>query len=175
MATVGIEPDSFWVLGQQFGEFHILQIQHMTQGPQPTSQKTVLVRTRTTVSTPKDWVFVACLLTDTVINYFFFWGYQRLGICLFATVSRPALGPTQPPYPMGTWSPFPEGKAAGAWSWTHFHVVPRSRMRGAIRLFPQYVFIAWSQLKHRDNFTLPLCVCLNALECCVSCYLFQFS
>jgi hypothetical protein len=34
--------------------------------------------------------------------------------------------------------------------------VPRSRMRGAIPPLPQYVFMAWCLVKHRDNFTLPL-------------------
>jgi hypothetical protein len=29
-------------------------------------------------------------------------------------------------------------------------------MRGAILPFPQYVFMAWCLVKHRDNFTLPL-------------------
>jgi hypothetical protein len=28
-----------------------------------------------------------------------------------------------------------------------------SRMRGAIPPLPQYVFIAWCLVKHRDNFT----------------------
>jgi hypothetical protein len=28
-------------------------------------------------------------------------------------------------------------------------------MRGAIPLLPQYVFMAWCLVKHRDNFTLP--------------------
>jgi hypothetical protein len=40
---------------------------------------------------------------------------------------------------------------------THLHLVPRSRMRGAISPLPQYVFMVWL-IKHRDNFafTLPL-------------------
>jgi hypothetical protein len=32
-------------------------------------------------------------------------------------------------------------------------LVPRSRMRGAILPFPQYIFMAWCLVKHRDNFT----------------------
>jgi hypothetical protein len=32
-------------------------------------------------------------------------------------------------------------------------LVPRSRMRGAIPPLPQYVFMAWCLVKHRDNFT----------------------
>jgi hypothetical protein len=32
------------------------------------------------------------------------------------------------------------------------HLVPRSRMRGAIPPLHQYVFMAWCLVKHRDNF-----------------------
>jgi hypothetical protein len=34
--------------------------------------------------------------------------------------------------------------------------MPRSRMLGAIPLLPQYVFMAWCLVKHRDNFTFTL-------------------
>jgi len=37
----------------------------------------------------------------------------------------------------------------------HFLLVSSSRLRGAIPPPPQYVFIAWYLVKHRDNFTLP--------------------
>jgi hypothetical protein len=36
---------------------------------------------------------------------------------------------------------------------THLHLVPKSRMRGAIHPLPQYVFMVWCLVKHRDNFT----------------------
>jgi hypothetical protein len=36
--------------------------------------------------------------------------------------------------------------------------MPRLRMRGAIPPFPQYVFIAWCLVKHRDNFTFTLLI-----------------
>jgi hypothetical protein len=36
---------------------------------------------------------------------------------------------------------------------THLHLVPRSRMRGSIPPLPQYVFMEWCLVKHRDNFT----------------------
>jgi hypothetical protein len=39
---------------------------------------------------------------------------------------------------------------------THLHLVPRSRLSGAILPLPEYVFAAWCLLKHRDNLTLPL-------------------
>jgi hypothetical protein len=35
---------------------------------------------------------------------------------------------------------------------THLHLLPRSRMREAIPLLPQYVFMTWCLVKHRDNF-----------------------
>jgi hypothetical protein len=54
----------------------------------------------------------------------------------------------------GTRGSYLGSKAAGAWSWPlNLHLVPRSRMRGAIHLLPQYVFMAWCLVKHRDNFT----------------------
>jgi hypothetical protein len=34
---------------------------------------------------------------------------------------------------------------------THLHLVLRSIMRGATPPLPQYVFVAWSFVKHRDN------------------------
>jgi len=36
---------------------------------------------------------------------------------------------------------------------THFHLVPRLKMRGAMPPLPQYIFMAWYLVKHRDNFT----------------------
>jgi len=32
--------------------------------------------------------------------------------------------------------------------------VPRSRMQDAITPLPQYVFMAWCLVKHRDNFSV---------------------
>jgi hypothetical protein len=36
---------------------------------------------------------------------------------------------------------------------THSHVAPRLIMLGAIPPLPQYVFMAWGLIKHRDSFT----------------------
>jgi hypothetical protein len=70
--------------------------------------------------------------------------HRRLEIFLLAATSRQALVPTQPPI---QWIPkaFPRG-------WSGRGVKP-TRMRGAIPLFPQYVFMVWCLVKHRDNFT----------------------
>jgi hypothetical protein len=38
---------------------------------------------------------------------------------------------------------------------TYLHLVPRSRICGAIPPLPQYAFIAWYLVKHKDNFSLP--------------------
>jgi hypothetical protein len=47
------------------------------------------------------------------------------------------------------------------WGWssqvvkltTHLHLVPRSSIHGTTPPLPQYVFMAWRLVKHRDNFT----------------------
>jgi len=56
-------------------------------------------------------------------------------------------------YPMGIRGSFHGGKGWGMKLTTHLHLVPRSRMHGAIPTFPQYPLMAWSLVKHRDNFT----------------------
>jgi hypothetical protein len=79
-----------------------------------------------------------------------------LGIFLFATVFRMAMGPTQPPI---QWvagalslgvkrlrreaghSPLSSAEVKNAWSYIST---------------PQYVFMAWCLVKHKDNFTFTL-------------------
>jgi len=59
-------------------------------------------------------------------------------------MSRPALGPTQPPI---HWvlEYFPWSKEFGALKLTtHLQLVPRLRMSGAIPLFPLYAFMVWT-------------------------------
>jgi hypothetical protein len=48
---------------------------------------------------------------------------------------------------------------------THLHLVPRSRLRGAIPPLPQYVFMAWCLVKHRDNFTFTFTF-MDGQFCC---------
>jgi hypothetical protein len=68
------------------------------------------------------------------------------------TVSRMAVGPTQPPiqWVRGSLSLGQSGR--GVKLTTHLHLVPRSRMRGSIPPLSQYVFMAWCLVKHRYNF-----------------------
>jgi hypothetical protein len=82
---------------------------------------------------------------------------RELGIFLFTTASRMALGPTDPAsYPVITRGSFPGGKATGGVKpTTHLHLVPKSRMHGAITPLPLYVFMEWCLVKHRDNYVLP--------------------
>jgi len=74
-----------------------------------------------------------------------------------------------PPRPDRLWGPysflskgyqglFPWGYSRrGVKLTTHLHLVPRSRMRGAIRPLPQYALWRGAQLKNRrDNFTFYL-------------------
>jgi hypothetical protein len=39
---------------------------------------------------------------------------------------------------------------------THLHLVPRSKNAWSYTFTPQYVFMAWYLVKHRDNFTFTL-------------------
>jgi hypothetical protein len=56
---------------------------------------------------------------------------RGLGILLFTTASKTALGPTQPPI---QW--VPGARSLAVKLTTHLHLVPRSRMRGAIPPLP---------------------------------------
>jgi len=67
---------------------------------------------------------------------------QELGIFFFTTASRTALEPTQPPI---QWIPgaLSLGVKRSGCEADHSHLVPTSRMHGAIPPFLQYVFVAW--------------------------------
>jgi hypothetical protein len=55
-------------------------------------------------------------------------------------------------YPMGTRGSFPGRKAAGSWSWP---LTSSAEVTNAwsYTSTPQYVFMSWCLVKHRDNFT----------------------
>jgi hypothetical protein len=76
---------------------------------------------------------------------------RELGIFLFTTASRTALGPTQPPI---QWVPgggvFPWGQSGrGVKLTTHLHLVPRSKNAWSYTSIPPIHL----QFKHRENFT----------------------
>jgi hypothetical protein len=72
---------------------------------------------------------------------------------LFTTASRPAVGRTQPSIQWDR-TVFPSGwRGRSVKLSTHLDLMPRLRMRGAIPPLPQYVFMAWCLVKHRNNFT----------------------
>jgi hypothetical protein len=52
---------------------------------------------------------------------------------------------------------FPWGQSGrGVKLTTHFHLIPTSRMRGAIPPLPQYAFMAWYSVKEEGQFYLYL-------------------
>jgi hypothetical protein len=72
------------------------------------------------------------------------------------TSSRPALGPTQPPI-----QGVPRALSSGVKRpWREFdHSLPTSAEVKKIWIYtttPQYIFMGWCLIKHRENFTLPL-------------------
>jgi hypothetical protein len=86
-----------------------------------------------------------------------------MGFFIFATASRLILGPTQPPIQGVLGALIPGESGRGVKMITHFYLMLRSRMRGAIIPLPKYVimvwylsnkyvFNAWYLVKHTDNF-----------------------
>jgi hypothetical protein len=80
-------------------------------------------------------------------------------ILLFATASRPFLGPTQPFFVSS--SRGQSGRGLNATSL--LNLVLKLRMRGAIPHLP-YVCMAWRLIKHRNSFILPS-HCLTSQFC----------
>jgi len=61
----------------------------------------------------------------------------------FATVSRRALGLSQPLF-NGYWGLFPRRESGRGVKLTiHLHLVPRLRIRGVILPLPEYTFMVW--------------------------------
>jgi hypothetical protein len=67
----------------------------------------------------------------------------------FTDSSRTALGPTQPPIQRVTGAISLGVKRPGCEA-DHSHLVPMSRMCGAITLLPQYIFMAWCSVKAEE-------------------------
>jgi hypothetical protein len=94
-----------------------------------------------------------------------------LGIFLFTTASGTASGTTQPPI---EWVPrvLPLGvKRPGREADHPPHLVPRSKNAWSYTSTPQYAFVAWCLVKHRDNFTFyvysPICQVAAKMNRCV--------
>jgi hypothetical protein len=62
-------------------------------------------------------------------------------------------------YTMGTEDSYPEGKTAGAWSWPLTSTSAEVQYAWRYTSTPQYVFMAWCLVKHRDNFTFTFTLC----------------
>jgi len=75
---------------------------------------------------------------------------------LLTTVPRPTLGPTQLPIQWVPGALFLGVKLPGVKLTTHLHLVPTSRIRGAIPLLLQYAFMVWCSLKAQGQLYLYL-------------------
>jgi hypothetical protein len=83
-----------------------------------------------------------------------FYSLQGLGIFLFTSASRPALGPTQPPI---QWVPGALSLGVKGTGREDNHLHPsRAEVKNAwsYTSVSPYVFMAWYIGKHRDKFTL---------------------
>jgi hypothetical protein len=99
-------------------------------------------------SVSKHWV------TGRTIGVLGFDSRRGLGIFLFATVSRQALGPTQPAI---QWVPGALSLGVKRPGYEPDHTPPSSaevKNEWSYTSTPQYVFMAWCLVKHTDNFTL---------------------
>jgi hypothetical protein len=68
-------------------------------------------------------------------------------------------------YPMAMSGSFPRGKAAGEWNWPLISIYCQGqRMSGAIPPLPQYAFMVWCLVKHRDNFTFTFMIAQLKLQ-----------
>jgi hypothetical protein len=76
---------------------------------------------------------------------------QGLRIFLFSTVSRLALGPTQPPIQLVAGALSLGVKRPGREADHSLYLMPRSRISRAIPPLPQYVFTAWCSLKAHEQ------------------------
>jgi hypothetical protein len=64
-------------------------------------------------------------------------------------------------YPTDTEGSFSGSKAAWAWSWPYTPSSAEVKNAWSYTSTPQYVFMAWCLVKHRDNFTFTLPYCLH--------------
>jgi len=69
---------------------------------------------------------------------------SEAGIFLFATASRPALGPTHPPirWVLGVLSPGLKRPVSEV-DHLYLHLLPKLRMCGSVPPYSQYFFMAW--------------------------------
>jgi hypothetical protein len=101
---------------------------------------------------PDSSVGIVTRATGCTIRVLMFDSRRGMGIFLSTTVSRTALGPTQPPI---QWVPGPlflGSKAAGAWSWPLTSSSTEVKNSWTYTSTPQYVFVARFLVEHRDNF-----------------------
>jgi hypothetical protein len=89
-----------------------------------------------------------------------FGSWQRLGIFLFATSSRPALDPTQPPIKSLRRALSLGVKRTGREADHSLRLGPSSRMQGAIPPLPQHGFMVWRSVKAQGQLYFYLIITL---------------
>jgi hypothetical protein len=77
-----------------------------------------------------------------------------LGIFLFDTMSRPVLGPIQPPMQRVSGTLFLGVKRSGREADHSSPPIAEVKNAWSYASTPPYIFMAWCLVKHRDNFTL---------------------
>jgi hypothetical protein len=87
-----------------------------------------------------------------MIGFLEFDSQRGLGIFLFTTAPRTSQGPNTPPIQWGQALSLGV-KRPGREADHSPHLVPRSKNEWSYTSTPQYAFMAWCLVKHRDNFT----------------------
>jgi hypothetical protein len=107
------------------------------------------------------FLYETLMVNTAVIGVLGFDSWRGLGNFLFATASRPALGPTQPPI---QWVPgILSLRVKRPGREAHYsHLVPKSKNEWSYTSTPQYAFMVWCSVKAQGQLYLYLSKrCIN--------------